>query len=281
MKASLHRIGTRLYAEPWLIESSKYASILDQFRLAVQARDHGVDLSVATPRGNPKHLEDVEISNGIALVRCFGIIGKNLSMLDLFCGGFDLSVLNSQLISLMHRPDVRTVMLHFDTPGGAAAGVADSAQVLMQLSETKRVVSYVDQACSGGQWLASATQHTYIGESAMAGSISAVCAITDQSKMYEDEGLAIEVFTDGRLKGIGIPGTTLTQEQRDELQRRVEYIGGEFKSFIKTRRPRVKDEDMQGQSFYGLEAIRNGLADQIVPSIEYAIAEELARFDTF
>lgn len=291
MPRNLHRIASRLYCEPWLIRKDKHASLITQFRAASQSRmkvtlncddDDGEDGDEPigmTDRLNHQAdmdcLSRLEISAGVAIVPVFGILGKHLDMLDMMCGGYDLNVLTSQALALQNRGDVDTVILHFNTAGGAAAGVADAAQCLLDLGTSKRLVAYVDEACSGGQWLAAACDEIYIGESAMAGSISAICAVLDESEAYKQEGLSMQVFTDGIHKSAGTPGTSLTPVQSAEIQARIAYIGGQFKSFIRARRPSVTDETMQGQWFYGLQAIELGLADAVAPTLEHVVAHVL------
>lgn len=215
----------------------------------------------------------LEIDQGIAIVPVCGILGKHLDMLETMCGGFDLDTLNAQCLALMNRGDVHTVVFHFNTPGGAAAGVADSAQCMLDLAASgRKLIAYCDEACSGGMWLAAACDEIYCGQSAMLGSISALCAILDESKAFEMEGLQMQVFTDGALKGAGIEGTSLTPAQRTDIQSRVEHIGGMFKTFMQSRRPSLASESMQGQWFYGDQAIQNGLADGIHPTLAHCIA---------
>jgi ClpP class serine protease len=173
----------------------------------------------------------------------------------------------------MNRADVQTVVFHFNTPGGAAAGVADSAQCMLDLAASgRKLVAYCDEACSGGMWLAAACDEIHCGQSAMIGSISALCAILDESKAFEMEGLMMQVFTDGALKGAGIEGTSLTPAQRTDIQERVQHIGGMFKQFISARRPAVAAETMQGQWFYGDKAVSLGLADTLHPTLTHCIA---------
>lgn len=283
---SLPRIAARIYAEPWLIREAKHESIRSQFRAAL-AKSEG--FQALLPNGEPEddyhgpeklqHRADMdclaclEIEQGIAIVPVTGILGKHLSLLETLCGGFDLDTLNAQCLALMNRADVTTVVFHFNTPGGAAAGVADSAQCMLDLAASgRRLIAYCDEACSGGMWLAAACDEIHCGQSAMLGSISALCAILDESKAFEMEGLQMQVFTDGTLKGAGIEGTSLTPAQRSDIQSRVEHIGSMFKTFMQSRRPALTPESMQGQWFYGDQALQNGLADALHPTLAHCIA---------
>lgn len=277
------RIATRLLAEPWLIHDAKYDALIQQFRTAVVSRKTlrtaaGLpeDDDDILPQAEADDIDDIEIDSGIAIVPVHGILGKHLSMLETMCGGYDLDVLNRQCIALMHRTDVTTAIFHFVTPGGAAAGVADSAAVIEQLGTMKRTIAYCDEACSGGQWLAAACHEIVCGESAMMGSISALCALVDESKAWAMQGLEMNLFTDGPLKGIGVPGSSLTKEQASYMQERVQEIGGKFKDYIRARRPGVSDDAMRGQPLYGDKALAAGLADALAPTLQHCIAAALS-----
>lgn len=289
MSRHLPRIAARLYAEPWLIRKSSQDALLTQFRAALQSpkqlragylseeEDDDDNFSMQVQqRADMDCLACLEIDQGIAIVPVAGILGKHLSMIETLCGGYDLDTLDAQCLALRNRADVQTVLFHFNTPGGAAAGVADSAQCMLDLAASgKRTIAYCTEACSGGMWLAAACDEIYCGQSSAIGSISALCAILDESEAFKMEGLQMQVFTDGALKGAGIEGTSLTEAQRADIQTRVNYIGGMFKTFITSRRPTVKPETMQGQWFYGQEAPALGLADGIEPTLAYCIARVL------
>lgn len=282
----LPRIATRLYAEPWLIRRVSFDAISSQFRAALDnskgartllsASDEEDDAPMRDKlqrRADMDCLANLEIEQGIAIVPVTGVIGKHLNLLETLCGGYDLDTLNAQCLALMNRADVRTVAFHFNSPGGAAAGVADSAAVMRQLADSGRtLIAYCDEACSGAYWLAAACDEIYCGQSAVLGSISAMCAILDESEAYRMEGLAMQLFTDGSLKGAGLEGTTLTEAQRADIQGRVQHIGSMFKTFIAERRGLTADL-MQGQWFYGDQAVAHGLADGIHPTLAHCLAE--------
>jgi ClpP class serine protease len=285
MKAPLHRIAARLYAEPWLLRADKYQSLCQQFRVISQSREDKL-VTWYEPNNDPFQearqvtsgncLDRCEIARGVAILRVQGILGGHLNRMEAGCGGYDINVLRQQALALQSRPDVHTVIMHWISPGGAASGIADTAQVLMDLGTTKRLISYVDDACSGAYWLAATAPEIYGGTSCMVGSISAVCAIEDLSAMYAEHGVKVEVFADGDLKGAGIEGTSLSEAQRIDIQRRIEHIGGMFKTFVSARRPSLPAEAMRGQWFYGDEGLEIGLIDAHAPTLEHVVAMALS-----
>lgn len=287
-KAALHHIATRLLATPWLIKSDTHMNLVAQFKTALQERGADSvrlkldkvmdDDDYPTRRQAPQAdaLHDVEIVDGVAVLEIQGILGKHLSLLDTVCGGYDLINLEAKVQALMHRTDVHTVLTHWNTPGGAAAGVAETAEILLEMGTQKRHLAYCTEACSGGYWLASTAQEILCGSSGVLGSISAVCAVEDLSQYYADMGIKVDVFTDGDQKGAGIPGTSLSDTQRRGIQERINHIGGMFKNAVQSRRPKVGPELMQGQWFYGDTCLQNGLADSYCVSLPDALAYALA-----
>lgn len=284
-KAPLHRIAAALSSTPWLMRSDAYTSMMVQFCQAVNARQD-VKAGWLNPENNefadavkitPANcLNYVDIQNGVAVIKIQGILGRHLSMLETSCGGYDLTNLTTQAMALMDRPDVHTVITHWITPGGSAFGLEDTAQILLEMGRVKRHLAYADEACSAGYYLASSAETVLCGQSSIVGSIGCICSIMDVSQMLAEQGVKVEVFTDGDQKGTGAFGVALTETQRAGLQAQVEHLGGMFKNFVRSRRPDVEEPTMQGQWFSGSQALANGLADAACPSIEHLIAAAMA-----
>ena len=78
--------------------------------------------------------------------------------------------------------------------------------------------------------------------------------------LFRSLGYKVEVIKAGKYKGSGMPGTALTEDSKDLLQKQVNAIHTDFKSHVTQFRP-VDDALMQGQTFSGKEATSNGLAD--------------------
>jgi capsid assembly protease len=283
----LPRISAALHTEPWLIRREKHLSLSNQLRAATNHRGQFMDdedddddddkyKAALQQQADMDCLTNIDIIRGVAVLPVSGIIGKHLDRLDMMCGGYDLMTLQAQAMALQNRADVHAVVLWLNTPGGRVQGIADAAQVLRDLAATKRLIAYCDEACSCGQWLACACDEIYCGQTSMMGCVGAICTILDESRAFELEGLKMEVFTDGIHKGAGVEGTSLSAAQRLEIQARIDHIGGMFKDFIRSRRPSVPEEAMQGQWFYGDTAVELGFADAIAPTLDHVIAHAMS-----
>jgi ClpP class serine protease len=275
----LSNILSKFYSDPWLIRPDKHAQLGQALQSYITSRGSGDELlrpreqaavyssGAAAPLG-------VEIQDGFAILRISGVIGKHLSMMEMECGGgYDIALLERQAMELQDRADVHTVVMCINSPGGHAAGVADTAMILRELAEVKRLVAYCDlEADSAGYYLAAAADEIYAPSTGMVGSISAYIALVDQSRAWEREGMKLEVFTDGDLKLIGMPGKPVLEQEREFLENRVAAVGARFKSFIRSRRPLVSEDAMQGQWFDGDVAVEIGLLDGTFPSLTHCLA---------
>lgn len=84
-------------------------------------------------------------------------------------------------------------------------------------------------------------------------------------------GVTPHLFKDGRLKGMGIEGMPLTDDQKAYLQDEVMKISKLFKGFVKEKRPSISDEQMQGQTLMAYEVV-GSLVDGTVSGIEDIVA---------
>jgi protease-4 len=161
--------------------------------------------------------------------------------------------------------EVKAVMLAFDSPGGAVTGVPEAAAAVARGAERKPVIAYADgQMCSAAYYIASQASQIYAMPSAQVGSIGVYLALLDYSRAAEMQGIKVEMFKSGKHKGMGQPGTTLTDEQRAMLQGRVDALGTEFRATVTAGRMRDIDPGvMQGQSFSAKEGMACGLIDGV------------------
>ena len=144
-------------------------------------------------------------------------------------------------------------------------GTPEAAKALRLVRDVKPVMAYVDGFCdSGAYWLASQAGAIYATESADVGCIGCYMAMLDQTRALDMAGLKVELFKSGKFKGMGLPGTSLNDEQRAYLQASVDRIADQFKAAVRSGRVKpISDEAMQGQSFSADQAKSIGLIDQV------------------
>jgi signal peptide peptidase SppA len=211
----------------------------------------------------------------VAVVSISGVIDKVISNFEMECyGGCDLADVDKALALADQDPEVETVVLYVNSPGGSASGVSETAGRVAQIAESKQVYAYVDvMACSAAYWIASQADEILAAPSAILGSIGVYMSILDATKAAELEGLKVELITAGKYKAMGSPFKPLSDEERAMLQEEVTSLHGDFKEAVRAGRRRateagghatVLDSEMEGQSFDGKQAVANRLADELV-----------------
>lgn len=198
----------------------------------------------------------------VAVINVQGVIDKAMTDFEMDCyGGCDLNDVNSALASAQTNRSISTVVMNMNTPGGSATGVAETANRIAQLRQTKEVRSYIDsQCCSAGMWLASQCDRIDIAPSAYTGSIGVYMALLDQTKALEMEGLKVNLIKAGTFKAMGASFKELLPEERAMFQKSVDDLYAQFTAAC-TQLRKISPDAMQGQSFNGRDALAAGLVD--------------------
>lgn len=255
------RIIEQVYCRPWLITERGWESI---HRL--------VSERILSPKGE-RPTEDIwgdempvmKIQNGTAIIPVEGVISRKVSMIEKQCGATDVLDISDDIAKAMADYSVRNIVFDVNSPGGGVSGVPELAEQIAQANKTKKVVAYAnDQMCSAAYWICAGCRAIYASPSSDVGSIGVFIPWIDRSAAYEAAGLNVEIIKAGKFKGMGYPGTSLTDDQRKLLQADVDGTYSEFISFVKQYRSGVSDETMQGQTFSGKAASENGLVSGLV-----------------
>lgn len=179
---------------------------------------------------------------------------------------------------------VRTIVLKIDSPGGFVTGVAEAADDIYEVAQTKPVVASIDGlGASAAYWLASQATRIYAGRMDEVGSIGVLAVLYDLSKMFDEAGIKAEVFSTGKYKWAGVPGTAITDDQRKHIQGLVDAVGDAFVADI-ARGRRMSEANVKevadGRVFMAADAVKYGLIDgiktfaQVVNDIEEAERRE-------
>ena len=262
----LVRVLTALISEPWLITPEMHRTLTDIVLAhaksgATEQQQHAL---AADMPANPAKRR-FQVSGSTAILPVEGTIGRKFSSSLYSSGVTSIDIFERMLKSAMVDTEIDSILITLDSPGGLATGVPEVASLVMQARELKPVIAYADGlTASAAYWIASQADAIYATPSAQVGSIGVYLSLLDVSRMAEMEGVRVELFKSGKHKGMGMPGTGLTDEQRGMLQARVEALGVKFRESVNTGRARtISDEVMQGQSFAVEEALTNGLIDQV------------------
>jgi signal peptide peptidase SppA len=209
----------------------------------------------------PKPVSTIEIlpvkgGRGVAVVKALGTLMKQQPSF----GGTSTIQLRRDIRSAAANPDVGGILLAIDSPGGTVAGTADLAADVRAARRQKPVWAFIDDlGASAAYHVASQAGKIYANApDALVGSIGTLWTVYDLSRAAEKEGVRPRVFATGPLKGAGVPGTEITEEQAAYFQRIVDQTQAHFDRAVRSGR---------GMSAAELAAVRSGgvwLAEEAV-----------------
>jgi signal peptide peptidase SppA len=255
---------------PWAILPAKLHAI----RSLLELKASGVTLSDEDIRarlgGDPPPPRQASVSGAVAVLPVFGVLAQRMGMLTSMSGGTSTEALASDVRAAAADPQVKTILLLVDSPGGSTHGVTELASTLREVRTRKRIVSMIDAtAGSAAYWLASQASDVILTPSGEAGSIGVFAAHQDISGALEKAGVTMTLIAAGPHKTEGSPFTALTPEAKAAIQRRVDAAYGRFVSDVAKGRvvsvETVKREFGGGRMLSADDALSAGLVDRVAP----------------
>jgi signal peptide peptidase SppA len=218
----------------------------------------------------------VEMRGNVAVVDVNGVIAKRMDMFEEMCfGGTSTEKLLKDIQTCLDSPDVSSIVLNIDSPGGEAFGINELSQAIYAGRQKKPIKAYVSGlGCSGAYWIATAADEVIVDKSGFLGSIGVVTAWMDDSGFYQAMGIRKEVVTSSNapLKRLNFDN----EEHRAELQRELDSIESVFIKAVARNRgvtvDQVKQDFNQGGVLAGADAVKAGMADR-TGSLEEVIKE--------
>ncbi len=175
----------------------------------------------------------------------------------------------AQIQYAMNHPEIRAVVLAFDSPGGTVVDTEAVYFELTRLREKKPVVTAVNgMAASGAYYLSVNTDYIYAKPTSMVGNIGVIGYLPPAPFLIED------IISTGPYKLWGAP--------RDSDMRQIEMVKQGFFEAVNLGREGRLNAGPQvifsGQIWAGSEAVRLGIADEIGTETDaFAKAASLAK----
>lgn len=262
-----------LYREPWNITPGGWLGVHELLHSQLAVDTDNLDLSAfVTPR------PDLEIDRlGIAHIHVTGVLGKHLSKIERSCGNTGYEQIEEELEDAI-AAGARGILLHVNSPGGAATGNIEIAQRVADSGLP--IITWVDElAASAAYAIASGTTKIITAPSAQVGSIGTILPLVDTSGQWEQRGWkpAYITHTGGDLKDSTWP-PSFSDAHRAHLQEMVDDFFGQFRGHVIEHRE-VAESAMRGQTLLGERALTANLIDRI-GSYADAYDEILALVDT-
>lgn len=200
---------------------------------------------------------------GVALLDVTGPIFPRASMMEL-SGATSLGTLSADLHAVLDNPDIKSVLINFDSPGGVAFGPGEMAELIYAATRKKPVTAYVSgMACSAAYWLAAACSEIVAHPSAWLGSVGIVTTAPVQELPDQDGVRFIEITSSNaankRPDASTASGRARIVKEIDGLEK--EFIGAVAKYRGVTRTDVIAAFDNGGVKI-AKDAIAAGMADR-------------------
>lgn len=173
--------------------------------------------------------------------------------------------LKSLLDEAEASPHIRAVVLRVDSGGGVATAGEEMAEYLRAFSKPV-VVSSASTNASAAYEISSQADYIITAKSTSIGAIGTAIQITDTSKLMDMLGINIQDITSAGSKDSTYGTRPLTDEERAYYQDMVDQINEVFIQNVAEGRGMDVEEVRTlatGLTFTGMDAVENGLADEI------------------
>lgn len=215
---------------PWAITPamrSIVAGILAR-RIAGEDPDDAVIAAAIQARATRDY--PVATGGSVAVIPIFGVIAPRMNMLSDMSGGTSFESLSKQLSAAVADPNVKSIVLDVDSPGGNVAGATEFAREVLKARTQKKIYAHANHTmASAAYWPSACATEVIASPSAMVGSIGVYVLHDDISAALDSIGIKREIFTAGKYKGEGADGGPLSEDARAHIQA---LIDGAYNRFV-------------------------------------------------
>lgn len=207
-----------------------------------------------------------KVDRGVAIIPVIGPLSHRYSWW--YYGYRELA---EKLQKAVEDPEVRSILLDMETPGGTVAGLPDFCGLVKKIDGIKPVFSLVnDMAASAGMAIASQTRRRFVTQNGELGSIGCVIVHMNYEALMENIGIEATMIFSGAHKVDGNPYQKLPESVVKQLQLETDSFRQEFAELVSSNMPLDTQKllDTEAQMYRGQDAIDLGLADEMVNAYE-------------
>lgn len=225
MKLQIPQNAIADFVGPWACEQSYLSAFVNQLRQALEFPPHTLRTKLAAieagaiPVMDPEDPYDAPLyrrtDTGVALVDVTGPLTKRATWFQRYFGGTSTQRARTSIDFALEDPQVSSIFVVADTPGGMQAGTAELANTIRKASDLKTTWTYAeDLAASAGLWAIAGGSQVFANAGAIIGSIGTYLVVMDQSRAYADAGIEVHVISSAPpIKGAGVPGSKIVPAQ--------------------------------------------------------------------
>lgn len=223
-----------------------------------------------------------QTGSSIAVLSILGtIVPRRIDAANASGGGF----VSSESIAAAFRevasnPDVGTIVLDINSPGGAVAGVPELAAVIQSaVANGRRVIAVANHLmASAAYWIGAQATEVVASPSAEIGSVGVLAIHQETSQADAQAGITTTVFRSVPFKAELNAVEPLSEAARTRVEARLADVHTQFLQALATGRNRplatIASGFGQGRTFSAAEALAVGMIDRIA-TLDEVLAELL------
>lgn len=211
-------VFSQVYGQAWLIDVAKF----NEIDAVVQNRlMHGpLDLEMKAETGRPSKRELRESRGDIAIIGVRGTITPRPSIFS--SGGTSCSEIIAAIDDAIDDPDVGTLVLDMDSPGGQTTGIPEAAARIAEAAKEKPVHCVANYLiASACYWLAAQCTSISCSPSSKIGSIGAVAKFASYDEANKAMGKSVMIVRSSPKKMVLDSDEPMSKEGIEYLQKEV------------------------------------------------------------
>ncbi len=210
-----------------------------------------------------------QIQDGQAIVNIDGATVDGSAGFMRYFGVLGYDEIGQALIDVAMNPDVKSILMNINSPGGDVAGIVDMSKLIGQIGALKPMAGYTGKMmASAGYWMGSSIPGPVnAGPTAIIGSIGVLRVHSERSQQLTNDGVKTTIMRAGEHKALANPIEPLTEAAKAEIQQQLDDVHVMFKTTVAKNRPNMSADQLAeattGKTYLGRRAVTSGLVDKI------------------
>lgn len=266
------RVFRAIREHPWAMLRSHHEMMLHVIDLRMQGiRRPQEEIQAAVEAAARPQTVPISTSGSIAILSLTGILAQRMDMFVEISGGTSLDRFSANFRQALADPNITTILLDCDSPGGSVFGVQETADLVYNArgQGTEIIAVANSMAASACYWIATQADRLVVTPGGEVGSVGVICMHENMAAMDEMMGVECTYLTypESGYKAEGNPHEPLSEEARAYLKSRLAEYGEAFEGAVARGRglrvARVQREFGRGRMVGAKAAVSLGMADQV------------------
>lgn len=271
----------------WQIEEEKLEAICELLSLRSQGLEFSADEIRARIGANRQDDGDDDeeqgpvVRDGVAILPLQGVLAPRMNLMSQFSGGTSTQQFAQWFSAAMANPEVGAIVIDCDSPGGAAQGNEEVANLIRASRGKGKPITTVatGQMASAAYYIGSSADEVVASPSSQLGSIGTFTIHGESSRADQNAGVTYSIIKAGANKAAGNSIEPLNSSSRAVIQERIDDLNQMFVNAVaKNRKVSAETVDQnfgQGKTMLAPRAMAAGMADRIA-TLDQVVGEQQA-----